>query len=1355
MDEKMIFDSEEEMLVFLGGISKGAEIEFGGYYYEDDQGKWHLGKKLGAKNSVSAGRYSDADGVWHTHPDIGASGMGIPEYMPTPNDLLHAYDSPEELIVTKPGSIVRIAKNIAPETEPFATLFREASDKIDIIVKREGFAGGSAAHNLLLSELLNHVIQKFIIERLPRDMLMFDFGDGAVFYNYNVNSWETIANILGFDVEQMYFSYNEDGSVKEIRSSVSASKDVFTISPISGLLEMGDDLLTEFRRDADGILEARMDDIYIGRDRGYYWLTTPEEPLKVHRMYNSRHSPSLLVVLAGISGLFTGLYWLMGGMVIDPSMVPLAGLALIFSAWAAIEVMATIVYKITYISLEGIEKEEEILEETVREIAPDAPEGIARVAEEGELAWYERARTDGNTIIIHPAYITDKRVIAHELAHWLNDPVRAPSSSFGRIWYRTFGFVHREIRARIQGTADVLQYFISKHIIDPLEKAIIKARSPVARRLREEIEEKGRITFAEFMDISLYSEEGYYTRRAKIGPGPADDFATHPELFTPHFGKALAKQIFEMWEHMGRPARFQVVEMGAGNGVMAHDILEELSGTELSDALEYIILESSPSLIEKQRRLLSDKGWRVKWIRGSALDMPLSGIEGVFISNELPDALPVHRVKFIDGQLREAYVTTDENGNLREVWDEVSSDEITEYVDRFIGLRAQTTGDADSIRQRLTENELAVNLNAIKWQKALHAALSKGYVMTFDYGFYTPYDIVEDEVAVSIMGKSEAHNDMYDYPGRVDITSGVDFRTVLDVGEEIGFDLERVVLEEEFFRGIGGTKIFDFMRDHMRSEEEDKDFFTMIQSKGIKKSALAGRLPKADTEPVRTPVPATPKRKRWPSIISHTSDVHPDVKEILPARPRRYSGHSVGPLLAPRDPKRVFGEEEIEIIAGMPGQKRVMVADDDAMTYLSGDILTHIMASAQFKYTFGLATGGTTEALRKLLGLSDMLSNIYGKSIDIEKILRICTLDNYYFENYLKEMGFSEEEANKIIEISSYESEQMYMMIENLMKGDVKPGFFIAPPGRTELDWFSSAAQFRSLLLKYFCVAECAQLWQLHGIGTNSHDAFNEVYRRVERELKDKVDKIMIEFYKSGELKRALLADGTDLAKYGLERIPPFSKISQQFSSMGMMRDDHPSLISFIIRVQNAGHLVRIVDPVTGKIRNGFHPFFLKFMGDNSIYDVDEQVTAILCSTEEQLLNYTDNPKYHFRDMQHFVDELIVLFDKYTNVPAESTTQGTKAILDRGGIRLPDGRYTLQLVMASAAHKQLAVKRALESPSDWSTSSIILHMAKSALLVATEESLAMVEDIETRNTFFTFEAQGTRTKEAADKKIEE
>ncbi len=114
-----------------------------------------------------------------------------------------------------------------------------------------------------------------------------------------------------------------------------------------------------------------------------------------------------------------------------------------------------------------------------------------------------------------------------------------------------------------------------------------------------------RITFAEFMDVALYHPEfGYYSRRARQ-IGTQGDFFTSPHLGA-DFGQMLAEQFVQMWEILGRPQPFTLVEMGAGQGLLAQDILRwiQRSYPKCFSCLEYIIVEKAAGLIELQQQQL-------------------------------------------------------------------------------------------------------------------------------------------------------------------------------------------------------------------------------------------------------------------------------------------------------------------------------------------------------------------------------------------------------------------------------------------------------------------------------------------------------------------------------------------------------------------------------------------------------------------------------------------------------------------------------------------------------------------------------------------------------------------------------
>ena len=94
--------------------------------------------------------------------------------------------------------------------------------------------------------------------------------------------------------------------------------------------------------------------------------------------------------------------------------------------------------------------------------------------------------------------------------------------------------------------------------------------TPAESEVRRRIEERGFITFAEFMDLALYwPRGGYYSSGDPIGPG--GDYYTSPQVH-PVFATLLAVQLFQMWELLDRPDPFTVVELGAGNGLLGRDL---------------------------------------------------------------------------------------------------------------------------------------------------------------------------------------------------------------------------------------------------------------------------------------------------------------------------------------------------------------------------------------------------------------------------------------------------------------------------------------------------------------------------------------------------------------------------------------------------------------------------------------------------------------------------------------------------------------------------------------------------------------------------------------------------------------
>ncbi len=301
------------------------------------------------------------------------------------------------------------------------------------------------------------------------------------------------------------------------------------------------------------------------------------------------------------------------------------------------------------------------------------------------------------------------------------------------------------------------------------------------------IQSRGPIPFRDFMESALYHpQHGYYfSRREKMGR--QGDYLTSPEV-SPIFGVMLARQLREMWQALGRPSRFDIVEAGAGTGLLCRDILRwaHEQAPDFRGVLAYTIVEVSRVLAERQREVLAGEGCDVRW----SADLP-SGIEGSVVSNELLDSFPVHRVCVRNGELTEVFVG----------WNGV----------RFVEeLRPPSTPEIESYFNRLglTPGEgcrAEVNLAAPQWMRRAGRALRKGFLLTFDYGYeaaelYAPW---RADGTLLCFYRHNPSPDPYTRIGRQDITSHVDFTTLRRGGEDAGLRTLGLNPQSEFLTNLG------------------------------------------------------------------------------------------------------------------------------------------------------------------------------------------------------------------------------------------------------------------------------------------------------------------------------------------------------------------------------------------------------------------------------------------------------------------------------------------------------------------------------------------------------------------------
>ncbi|MBW4549670.1 MAG: SAM-dependent methyltransferase [Aphanocapsa sp. GSE-SYN-MK-11-07L] len=317
-----------------------------------------------------------------------------------------------------------------------------------------------------------------------------------------------------------------------------------------------------------------------------------------------------------------------------------------------------------------------------------------------------------------------------------------------------------------------------------------------------------RITFAEYMERVLYDPQfGYYaTNQVQIGP--TGDFYTAPHL-GPDFGELLAEQFVQMWQVMGQPAAFTLVEMGAGQGLAAADILTYLQAKQpqFFAALSYLIVEKAKGLVAEQQQRLRD--WvsqgKVGW---SALgELAIAPIVGCLFSNELVDAFPVHRITLRQGKLQEIYVHLGADASPDSPFQEVIADPSTAQLNSYFELNQIDITSAAYPDEYSTE----VNLAALSWLEAVAKGLQRGYLLTIDYGYPASqyYSPARSQGTLQCFCQHRSHANPYLNIGQQDITAHVNFTALEQQGQQSGLEQIGFTQQGLFLMGLGlGDRLF-------------------------------------------------------------------------------------------------------------------------------------------------------------------------------------------------------------------------------------------------------------------------------------------------------------------------------------------------------------------------------------------------------------------------------------------------------------------------------------------------------------------------------------------------------------------
>jgi SAM-dependent MidA family methyltransferase len=316
----------------------------------------------------------------------------------------------------------------------------------------------------------------------------------------------------------------------------------------------------------------------------------------------------------------------------------------------------------------------------------------------------------------------------------------------------------------------------------------------VAAYIHEQIAAAGgQISFAEYMHHCLYAPGlGYYSA-GTTKFGEAGDFVTAPEVSTV-FGSVLADQCAELMPQIASPA---ILEIGAGSGKLAVDVMRGLAASDATPENGYLILEVSADLRERQEARLRSEvpelASQVTW-----LDQLPRDFSGIVLANEVLDALPVERFIRYENNIAQVCVSSD--GNTFSLAERDAPDALVNAVSQI----------EDSIGRVLPPGYASeVCLAAPHWLSDIADSVREGFLFLFDYGvgrgeYYGPE---RSGGWLRCHFRHHAHDDPLILPGIQDMTSWVDFSAVAEAALDNNLEIAGFVAQAQFLIGGGLDRV--------------------------------------------------------------------------------------------------------------------------------------------------------------------------------------------------------------------------------------------------------------------------------------------------------------------------------------------------------------------------------------------------------------------------------------------------------------------------------------------------------------------------------------------------------------------
>ena len=318
------------------------------------------------------------------------------------------------------------------------------------------------------------------------------------------------------------------------------------------------------------------------------------------------------------------------------------------------------------------------------------------------------------------------------------------------------------------------------------------------------LKEKKSIPLDQFINIALYDKKfGYYMKKNPFGK--EGDFITSP-LISNLFGEMLAIWCVAFWEHIGKPSKILLVELGPGDGSLCQSLLKTFRQFKnFYNSLQINLLEISDKLQTIQKVKINNR--KVKWIR-NINEINYGPV--IFVGNEFFDALPIKQIYKKKKLFFEKHVTlSNDNKKIRFLHKKAKNS----LVKRIQDLNLIAFGDT-----------IEYPIEAIKFLEAIAEKINKfdGGLLTFDYG----YTIKKNQNTLQSIKKHKYLN-LFFKPAHSDITSHINFKLFHEILKKNNLNVKKIVNQNEFLTKIGILERANILSKKMTFKSKANMFYRL------------------------------------------------------------------------------------------------------------------------------------------------------------------------------------------------------------------------------------------------------------------------------------------------------------------------------------------------------------------------------------------------------------------------------------------------------------------------------------------------------------------------------------------------